>query len=347
MVSNYTLASKFLHRMALGNINVAKLSFELEKALTPLNTNSIVEKPVFITGLARSGTTILMRSLYESNSFKSLTYSDMPFVLMPNLWKKFHVSTSGSQLQERAHKDGIMVNNESPESFEEVFWRVFYHKDYIQNNYLIKHQVSDEMIHQFRWFIKLVTKASKNEQPKRYLSKNNNNILRISAIQKAFPDAKIVIPFRNPLQHAFSLMNQHHHFIHAQTKDRFILNYMQWLGHFEFGNGHKPFLFDTKNITELKKYNKNHINYWLVIWNNYYSEILANTPKNAFLVQYEDICSEPLKIFNQLNFYLDTSIIPSENYFKPALTKNISDYDINLFHKSNEIFEQLQQKKIK
>ena len=43
---------------------------------------------VFITGLARAGTTILLNALYKSNLFASLSYSDMPFVLAPNLWSK-------------------------------------------------------------------------------------------------------------------------------------------------------------------------------------------------------------------------------------------------------------------
>ena len=41
-----------------------------------------VKEHVFITGLARSGTTILLNALYKSNIFASLTYSDMPFVLL-------------------------------------------------------------------------------------------------------------------------------------------------------------------------------------------------------------------------------------------------------------------------
>ena len=43
---------------------------------------------IFICGLPRSGTTILMRSLYETKKFASLTYRDMPLLLSPNLWNK-------------------------------------------------------------------------------------------------------------------------------------------------------------------------------------------------------------------------------------------------------------------
>jgi hypothetical protein len=80
------------------------------------------EKHVFIAGLARAGTTILMRRFYASQAFRSLTYRDMPFVLAPTLWRKL-AAQSGRNLvtAERAHGDGILVDIDSPESFEEVF----------------------------------------------------------------------------------------------------------------------------------------------------------------------------------------------------------------------------------
>ena len=65
--------------------------FELESSLYRNDIINIdIIKPVFITGLARSGTTILLRNLYASNQFSSTTYEDMPFILCPNLWSKFN-----------------------------------------------------------------------------------------------------------------------------------------------------------------------------------------------------------------------------------------------------------------
>lgn len=43
----------------------------------------------------------------------------------------------------------------------------------------------------------------------RYLSKNNNNILRLEALATSFPDALLIHPFRDPLQQALSLLSQH------------------------------------------------------------------------------------------------------------------------------------------
>ena len=57
-----------------------------------------------------------------------------------------------------------------------------------------------------------------------------------------FPNAKILIPFRDPIQHAYSLLNQHKKFINYSKQDKFIANYMKWIGHTEFGPNYQPIL---------------------------------------------------------------------------------------------------------
>ena len=46
-------------------------------------------------------------------------------------------------------------------------------------------------------------------QKNRYISKNNQNIKRINSLINNYPDSKVIIPFREPLQHTFSLITQH------------------------------------------------------------------------------------------------------------------------------------------
>ena len=60
--------------------------FDVESSVISINQTD--NKHVFVSGLARSGTTILLNALYESDEFASLSYKDMPFVLAPNLWSK-------------------------------------------------------------------------------------------------------------------------------------------------------------------------------------------------------------------------------------------------------------------
>ncbi|NMW21431.1 MAG: hypothetical protein HKK67_07330 [Chlorobiaceae bacterium] len=72
---------------------------------------------------------------------------------------------------------------------------------------------------------------------------NNNNILRLGSFRQAFPDALIIVPFREPVQQAISLLQQHTQFWAMHERDSFSRYYMEWLGHHEFGRTHRPFLF--------------------------------------------------------------------------------------------------------
>jgi len=132
----YGLHSKILHYIALGSPSVAEASYDFEQL-----SNNIPDvrdgKHVFICGLARAGTTLILRRFYASNKYASLTYRNMPFVLMPNLWDKISAfSKNRALLKERAHGDGLQVSFDSPEAIEEVFWRVFSGDRYIHEDKL-------------------------------------------------------------------------------------------------------------------------------------------------------------------------------------------------------------------
>ena len=78
----------------------------------------------------------------------------------------------------------------------------------------------------------------------RYLSKNNLNISRTALLRRLFPDAIIVVPFREPMQHAESLLKQHRNFLGIHAEDRFASEYMRAIGHFDFGENLRPVDFD-------------------------------------------------------------------------------------------------------
>jgi len=155
----YGFPARVLHRLALGNTGVLETGFALERRLfSKRSPDSVTAGHVFVSGLARSGTTALMRALYDSGEFGSLTYRDMPFVLAPNLWARV---TQGSRQRmaamERAHGDGIQIGFDSPEALEEVFWRVF-GGDYIRGDRLVSIQPSDESIAAFRAYVELINR---------------------------------------------------------------------------------------------------------------------------------------------------------------------------------------------
>ena len=76
-----------------------------------------------------------------------------------------------------------------------------------------------------------------------YVAKNNNALLRYRALRRMNREFHAVVMFRDPLKHAASLLAMHQKYCTMQGDDPFVLEYMNWLAHHEFGLGHKPFNF--------------------------------------------------------------------------------------------------------
>ena len=317
----YSRLEKFLHKFALSYSLIRQASFDLEANL--ISSKKLSEKSVFITGLARSGTTILLNAIYKSDIFASLTYLDMPFVLAPNLWSKISLKYTKSDLKERAHGDGIEVSVESPEAFEEVFWKTFDENE-------------EETFHDFKNYINNIIYKYKK---KRYLSKNNQNIRRVALISKFFPKGKILIPFREPIQHSYSLLTQHNKFIKYSNDDKFVSKYMKWIGHTEFGPNYQPV-----NNNNLIFKNPFDINHWIEQWNINYSNCLKmlERKENVYFVSYEKLC-------NSKDYWLDIqNILEIKNKydfeFKESKKEISETIDKQLLKKSKLIYSELNNK---
>ncbi len=286
-MAHYKRTEKLIHRLILHWDGVGELLFDLEKKLFCKKASAYAkEDHVFVCGLARAGSTILMRRIYESGQFASLLYEDMPFVMAPNLWKALTKKLFRStQTEERAHGDGISIDLQSPEAFDEVFWRTFIRKKYISSTGLRTHEPCDEDIANFITYSNLICFKM---QRRRYLSKNNNNILRLQVLHKSLPRSFFLIPFRSPLQHAQNLLKQHLRFSNVES---FSKSYMRWLGHYEFGAQHRPFLFPQFSS---HYHEPCQMNYWLERWVELYRYLLAieeqSSQANIYFVCYEYVC---------------------------------------------------------
>ena len=149
------------------------------------------------------------------------------------------------------------------------------------------------MIEQFRSYIGQVLNSADNFKQSRYLSKNNNNILRLSTIQAAFPEALFIIPFRDPIQQSMSLLEQHKRFCSIHQNSKFAYQYMRWLGHYEFGLTHRPFEFDDGEKAVRLTDKPDNIDYWISLWNRTYRYLLEIAPSNCVFSCYEEFCEDP------------------------------------------------------
>lgn len=289
---SYSEISKLFHRLILDNYELGKKLFSYEKKKYG---NSEFQKKdfVIISGLARAGTTALMLKFNEVSRFKSLDYSNMPMLLAPNVWRKFYSPKDGSK-KERAHGDGIQVGLNSAEALEEYFFKVQLADSYILDENLSLHEISNEVHDEYLIYQSLILK--KEEEV--YLAKNNNLLLRYASMRKLNSHFKVIFMFRDPLSHAYSLLHQHRRYLKSQKQDPFVLEYMNWLGHHEFGLGQKLFSFDDK---PLPMEDKNGLDFWLEVWNNYYQYLLSFVEdENLILVDYADYCDSPRQVLNQI-----------------------------------------------
>jgi hypothetical protein len=338
-LKKYSQASGSIYKTYLSNYFVSKTSFDLEQLFFGKKaTTKPLKEIVFVTGLARSGTTALFNTLYATGSFASLTYANMPYLLMPNLVKRFF-KTEPSEFRERAHQDGILINNKSPEAFDEYFWKAFLADSYVKADRLLTHNPDKTTIDQYKKYMQLIAWSYGKES---YLSKNNNNILRIKPLLGALPNAKFIVMYREPLSHAQSLLNQHLHFSKLQQHDPFALDYFNFLGHHEFGLNHKPFYFSGESETNAAPTD---LDYWLIKWKNYYRYLITHFSDRFILIAFEDLCQHPVEISAYLNkaLILGQPVAITEQHFpKPVAT---SAYDQNIYADCLEIYHHLNSKK--
>jgi hypothetical protein len=313
-LQDYDLIAQGVHAIALDNTIIPKVLQQIDLKMTVrLRAKITNEKQIFwVSGLARAGTSILTDILYETNQFRSLTYRDMPFPLSPNLWKKLQFfGEKKSIAKERAHGDGLQVSVDSPEALEEVFWRIWDEDHYLLDTSIHTHLVTPQLASQFNTYIDSVLCKDKGRIHK-YLSKNNNHMIRVPTLLKQFPQAKMIIPFRDPIQHAESLRRQHVKWCERHQQDSFSLSYMSWLAHHEFGLDHRPFKFEHNYLEILHAEglsirldqsivaNQNHLVYWLIRWIEVYHMVLSHYNQQIILVCYEQLTQDADLVLRQL-----------------------------------------------
>lgn len=239
-----------------------------------------ISDPVFVCGMARSGTTFLTHLIDASDKFSAFRYKNLPFYTIPIFWNYFNsLFYFNKKNLNRIHGDNLKVGVNSPDAFEEIIWKnnldEYSQKGYWQD---VKNNNSKKLIDNLEIFIKKIIFLNNNN---RYLSKNNNNIFRVKYLLDKFPTSKIILVIRNPLDVAISSARVHFKFLNLHKKNKNFSEELAELGHFEFGYNRKLFNFGenkyNKNINlkfkTIKFYLKKYLELLNYIENNYMKEI--------------------------------------------------------------------------
>ena len=299
----YSRTDRLLHRLAFATVEAQKALADVEDRLCGRRFAGVaIERPVFVAGLPRAGTTLLLELIASLPEFVSHTYRDMPFPLTPLLWdalsRRFRVR--GAAL-ERAHGDGVFVGYDSPEAFEELIWRAFWPEHYRAGRIAPwsagETGADGEFGPFFRRHIRklIALRAGEAGRPPagtRYVSKNNASAARVPTLARMFPDAAILVPFRDPLDQARSLLRQHRRFLGIHARDPFALRYMRHVGHFEFGADLRPIDFggwlDGEDAGPPLG-----VDFWLAYWCAAYGRLLDDPPEQAAFVGYDALIAAP------------------------------------------------------
>lgn len=282
---------------------------DIESAWLASKTEHVyVTQPIYIAGLARSGSTLLLELLSQHPQLVTHQYADFPFLATPYLWaslrKRLGRSHQTESPRERAHQDGVQVTSQSPESMEEPIWQGWFSQLHRGNRVeLLDDQTVNEGFEKFyRQHLKKILLLRGGQ---RYLAKNNYLLSRLGYLLKLFPEAKIIVPIRHPIAHVESLVQQHRLFSRYSESDARIPGYMQAAGHYEFGAQRQPIVVDLDSATRTSEHWKDgneHLGYALQ-WASVYGELhqfLERYPQhrgNVCTVHYEQFCSAPADSF--------------------------------------------------
>ena len=312
-----------------------------------------IDRPIYVSGLARSGTTILLELISQNLDVASYRYMDFPFIMLPYWWGKFLKISSKSDDKpvERSHADGLQVTPKSPEAMEEILWKYFFPRchDPMVRNVLDQHQQNSDFD---KFYTQTIRKLLLSRNANRYLAKNNYNIARFDYLSCLFPDARFVVPVRKPVNHIASLMKQHRLLSEEESRDKRVLAYMRRSVHFEFGLDLRPLNLTSNDITlDIQElWNKGRdVEAWAKYWGDvhkYLADLLetnSKVSKCTLVISYEDLCNEPNKtlprLYSHVGLKPDIALLEEQQkrlHFPTYYVPDFTDSELEIINTETE-----------
>ena len=337
--SPYSPADRFFHALAFASPMVLKCAARLEALVMP-RPAAPKAPPIFITSLARGGTTALLNAFCAQPGVATHLYRDMPFLTAPRLWHLLTGRNRQVTRHQRAHGDGLEIDLDTPEALEEVIWKMFWPERYTGATIPLW-QAEDQRPQANRFLTDHMARIVTARQGRRYVSKNNANITRIPYLADAFPDCRIVVPLRRPEAHAASLLRQHRNFLARHDADDFTRRYMADLGHHEFGATLKPFAFPG---VDPGAYDPETPDYWLAYWIACFRGVWAHRDMCVFVLQ-DDLRSAPDATMTRLCTALElkSDARTFSAFFRSGVDAAPTDiYDPALLAEAEALYRELQ-----
>lgn len=274
----------------------------LKKKLKSIDKNR--NDYLIVCGYPRSGTTYFTNFIKSQTDFTSITFKYYPLINIPMIWGGLSKYYYNGNRVKRMQNDNIYYDRDTAESFDEIYLSNYL----IDNKFKILDETykNDELERNYKIFLKKILLA---ESKKKIVLKNNYHILRVRYLTSIIDNLKIIILFRNPIEHIQSIIRVNK-ILEGNENKKNAYELLSFNEHYEFG--------EIKRSLELKNQFKTD-NYWkkndlyngyLCQWIDIYEYVLNNYSqlKNVCLIDYKHIKYKDTKKIRELVNKIDITL---------------------------------------
>ncbi len=296
----HTTAPAFV---ALGNLESRMLARRLAQIR--------VDRPIYICGLPRAGTTISLTMLGEHPDVATHKYADFLLPYVPYAWNWIFPRVPVNAMRKpvpRIHRDRIEVTRDSVEMCEEILWEHFFpdRNDESTPSYLDA-SVSNPRFERF--YRENIEKLLLSRGKSRYASKAIMCVLRMPYLRKIFPDARFLLYVRNPIDQVASLCKQDRIWDEIDRDDPRQIEIIEMTGHHEFGSrqilanvGNVEMLREIRTLLNTGRNVRARALYWAYVYDFVLKQIAADPKLQSAVcvVRYEDLCGDSLTTIDRI-----------------------------------------------
>lgn len=262
-----------------------------------------VDRPVYVTGLARAGTTITLELLSRHPHVATHRYRDMAQPYLPFVWNRVldRLPLPPPRPAERLHKDGIFVSRDSPEAVEESIWKWFFPGLHDEDRSAVLDATTTDPAFE-RYYRDHIAKLLLAQRRRRYLAKANYNVTRLAYLVRLLPGARFLVVVRRPTAHFASWQKQQELITRTHRHDRRWLTTTRSVGHHEFGEDQRFInAGDIDRVREIRSaWNAGeYARAFGMYWSSIYGHVLDLADRDPLVreatlfVRHEDLCADP------------------------------------------------------
>ena len=270
-----------------------------------------VDRPVYICGLPRAGTTISLQMLAEHPDVTTHKYADFLMPYTPYAWNWIFPKVPVNAMRKpvpRIHRDRIQVTRDSAEMGEEILWERFFPQVHDESRPSVLDSATSNPKFE-RFYREHIAKLLLSRGRGRYVSKAIMCVIRMQYLRRIFPDARFLLYVRNPIDHVASLLKQDRIWDELDRDDPRQIEIIELTGHHEFGKrqimanlGDAGVLREIHHLRDEGRFARARARYWSYVYDFVLGQLAADPDlaRAVMVVRYEDLCGNSLETIDRI-----------------------------------------------